>query len=105
EPAAAGPRPLPGCLVLLPGGRAAARIQAEIALAGPTAPLRAAVAAWLARAHGLVLSLDARTLRRWGWRARWAWDSLHAAGLVEPSEAEELRRDPPPVPLDRLALW
>lgn len=100
-----GPRPLPGCLERLPGGVAAARHHAEIVLGGGRAPLAAAAAGWMSRALGLVLELDAATLRRWGWRARWAWDSLHATGLVEAGAAEALQRDPPHVPLERLAVW
>ena len=100
-----GPQPLPGCLERAPGGFAAARSAAEIVLGGGRAPLAAAAAGWLSHARGLVLELDPARLRRWGWRARWAWESLHATGLVEAGDAEGLQRVPPHVPLDRLAVW
>jgi histidinol-phosphate phosphatase family protein len=100
-----GPHPLPGCLERVGGGVAPARCHAEIVLGGGTAPLAAAAAGWMSRSHGMVLDLESAALRRWGRRARWAWDSLHATGLVESGEAEALRRDPPHVPLERLAAW
>ena len=100
-----GPRPLPGCFERDAGGLSSARFDAEIVLGGGQAPLAAAAAGWMSRVLGMVLELDEATLRRWGWRARWAWDSLHATGLVEAGDAEALQRDPPHVPLDRLAAW
>jgi len=100
-----GPRPLPGCLVHGAGGMGPARFHAEIVLGGGHAPLATAAAGWMSRALGMVIALDTATLRRWGLSARWAWDSLHATGLVESGEAEALQRDPPRVPLERLATW
>jgi len=95
----------PGCLEPIAGGLAPAWHDAEVVLGGARAPLAAALAGWMSRAHALVLDLDDAALRHWGWRARWAWDSLHATGLVPAEAADGLRRDPPPVPLERLATW
>ena len=87
------------------GGLAVARQHADVVVADGRAPLAAAAAGWMSGARALVLALDAARLQRWGWGARWAWDSIHASGLVESAEAGDLQRAPPPVPLERLAMW
>lgn len=97
--------PLPGCLERIAGGIAPAWHHAGIVLGGGRAPLAAAAAGWMSRARALVLDLNAADLRRWDWRARWAWDSLHATALVPEEAAEGLQHDPPRVPLERLATW
>ena len=102
---AGGPRILPGSFEPGEGGLAVARRHAEVVLGGSGGPLAAAAAAWLSRAHCLVLDLDAAALARWDWRARWAWGSLYAVALVPPGEAGAIRSARPPVPLERLALW
>jgi D-glycero-D-manno-heptose 1,7-bisphosphate phosphatase len=101
----AGPQPLPGCLERVAGGLGPAWHPADVVLGGGGASLAAAVAGWLSRAHALVLDLSPVEARRREWRARWAWHSLHATGLVPAEAAEDLRRDPPHLPLERLAPW
>jgi len=105
ELAAGGPTVPPDSLEPAEGGLAVARRHAEVVLGGSRDPLAASAAAWLARAHCLVLDLDAATLADWGWRARWAWGSTYAIGLVPPGEAGAIQSARPPVPLERLALW
>jgi D-glycero-D-manno-heptose 1,7-bisphosphate phosphatase len=86
-------------------GPALARIHADVVVAGPT-PVRAAIAGRLSRAHGMVLALDGASLRHWGARERLAWGALPAIGLVEPAEAEALRRQVPAgLALEHLGLW
>ena len=102
---AGGAQPLPGCLERIAGGLGPAWHRADVVLGGGGAPLAAAVAGWLSRAHALVLDLKAGEARRRAWQARWAWESLHATGLVPAEAAEDLQRDPPPLPLERLAPW
>ncbi len=100
-----GPRPLSGCFERIAGGLGPAWHQAEVVLGAGRSPLAAAAAGWMSRANALVLDLTVAELRRWDWRARWAWDSLHALGLVPRASGEELQLEPPRVPLERLAIW
>ncbi|HEY6866203.1 MAG TPA: HAD family hydrolase [Candidatus Eisenbacteria bacterium] len=103
--AAEGGSRAPTDLAHIAGGLAVARQRADVVVGDGRAPLAAALAGWMSGARALVLALEAARLRRWGWGARWAWGSLHASGLVEAAEAGGLQQAPPPVPLERLAMW
>jgi D-glycero-D-manno-heptose 1,7-bisphosphate phosphatase len=97
--------PLPESLRMVPRGLAAARVRAEVAVGGGLRPRAAAMAGWLARAHCLVLGLEAQAVAGWGALDRWTWDSLHASGIVDERDADEFRRRPRGLDLERVALW
>lgn len=62
---------------------------------GGNRPFAVARTAWLARSHGMLLSASPDDIARWGWRDRWAWESLRAAAIAE---AEAGSEDDPAVP-------
>jgi len=63
------------------------------------------LAAWLTRARAAVFEVRAARMRRWNAFERWAWHSLYASGLLEPSDVDEAREAARGIALDRLALW
>jgi D-glycero-D-manno-heptose 1,7-bisphosphate phosphatase len=87
-----------------PSGIAIARLHADVVLGGPQ-PFAVAVPGWLARAPCMLLAVDAASLARWGRRARWAWSTLHASGLLEAREADDARRVVSESDHDQLGLW
>jgi len=77
----------------------------DILVTDGSAPLRAALAGWLAGAGCLVAALEHARVARWGWKEQVAWHSFHPLGLVEPGESESFRGQPVGLDLDRLGLW
>jgi D-glycero-D-manno-heptose 1,7-bisphosphate phosphatase len=102
-----GPRPAGIDLPLAPlaGWRDVWSARADLVMTGSCSLPRAAIAGWLARAHGMVVSLEHGRLARWGVLERGAWHSLHSHGLIEPAEAEAFRADPRGLDPERLGLW
>jgi histidinol-phosphate phosphatase family protein len=105
DPPAAGAEPLPGCLTRAPRGVDLARAHADIVVGGGDAPLAAAGAGWLARAHALVLDFAGDEPGRWGPLDRLAWATLFGAGLTDGAGARRLEIDPGPLALERIGLW
>ncbi len=95
---------LPETLRPIPGGLTLARHEADVVLGGP-APLAAALAGWLVRAHCMVLGLDHAAVARWGPVQEGAWATLQAWGLVEEGEGPAFQRDAHGLDLQRVALW
>lgn len=78
---------------------------AEIVVGGAAAPVRTALAGWLAGAQVMLLDLHLAELERWRWGERWAWGSLHSVALVEEAEAGSLAADPRGLAHERIGLW
>lgn len=95
----------PAGVAAVPGARAAARIRADLVLAGDRAPARSALLARLAGAGLLVLDLEPARAARWPLVARWATAALDRAALIEPGDAAAARALAAAVPLDRIGLW
>ena len=87
------------------GPMAAARARADVMIAGGAEIGRAALAGLRAGARAMVLSLDSGVVARWGAGERLAWHSLLSAGLIEPDDADGMRRVAEGLAFDRLALW
>lgn len=68
-------------------------------------PLAAARWGWSARAHCLLLPLEHAAVLRWNPLRKLAWGSLHAHGLVEPSQAGSFQAAATGLDLDRVGLW
>jgi len=77
----------------------------EIVVGGGVAPIRAALAGRLAGARVMLLDLHLASLDRWGWRERWAWDSLCSVALIGDEEAAPLAADPRGLARERIGLW
>ncbi len=88
-----------------PGSPALSGAGAEIVVGGAAAPVRTALAGWLAGAQVMLLELRVAELERWRWIDRWAWDSLHSVALVEDAEAERLAANPRGIARERIGLW
>ena len=78
---------------------------ADLVLGSGRAPLAVAAAGWLAGAHGMVLSLHAEHVRRWGFPARLAWSSLDSVGLWEPAASPQAGGGRLDVPAEGLGAW
>jgi D-glycero-D-manno-heptose 1,7-bisphosphate phosphatase len=91
--------------IAAPGGPALARLGADVVVGGAHAPWRAALAARFAGARALVLALHRDVVARWSANDRASWDLLHAAGLVEESEADAMRANPMGLDPEDLGLW
>jgi D-glycero-D-manno-heptose 1,7-bisphosphate phosphatase len=81
-----------------------ARYEADVVLGGP-APVVVALSGWWVRARCLVLAVDPASLRGWGLTARWAWETVHAWGVLDEADAAALQAAPRGLDLDRIALW
>lgn len=84
--------------------RELAGLAADAVVGGPFVASVAFVG-WRARARVLLTATSAAALERWSLVDRWAWDSLHAAGVIEERDAEGVRTHARELPLERFALW
>ena len=88
----------------VPAARELAGIGVDAVVGGPgVASL--AFAGWRARARVLLTATGESAMARWALADRWAWDSLHAAALVEAGDADAARAHARELPLERFALW
>jgi D-glycero-D-manno-heptose 1,7-bisphosphate phosphatase len=87
------------------GLRALPGVRAEVVVGGDAAPIRTAVAGWLAGAHVMLLDLTGPGIGRWGVGARWAWHSLHSVGLVEEEDASRFAAALAGLEHERIGLW
>jgi histidinol-phosphate phosphatase family protein len=87
------------------GIRELAGWHADAVLVDRPDPLAAVRWGWSARAHCLLLPLEHEAVRRWGPMRRLAWGSLHAHGIVEPSQAGSFQAAATRLDLDRVGLW
>ena len=87
------------------GLRALPALHAEVVVGGDVAVSAVAGCGWLAGAHVMVLDLTGAGIERWGAGSRWAWHSLHSAGLVEETEAARLAAGWPGLDRERVGLW
>lgn len=98
-PAGAGDLRHAGSLRELPG------LRVDVVVGGDRSPFACAAAGWLAGAHVMMLDLTADGVARWGMPGRWAWQSLHAAGLLEEAEAERFAGTSHGLEHESLGLW
>jgi histidinol-phosphate phosphatase family protein len=82
-----------------------ARARPDVVLGGPRHVARTVLAGRRAGAHAMVLALEPEAVARWGWPDRLAWHGLYSCGLVEPDDAEAMRRSRLGLELERLGLW
>ncbi|HTK30585.1 MAG TPA: HAD family hydrolase [Candidatus Saccharimonadaceae bacterium] len=88
-----------------PTGAALSRVRVDVAIGGARAPWRTALAGWRAGARCLVLGLDRASVAKWSVVDRACWEGAHGAGLIDERDADDMRRDPLGLDLERLALW
>ena len=91
-------------VVHVPRSRELAGFAADAVVGGPYVA-GVAFAGWRARARVMLTATDAAAMARWSLADRWAWDSLHAAAVIEEGDADGARTHARELPLERFALW
>jgi histidinol-phosphate phosphatase family protein len=79
--------------------------RADIVAGGAAAPFPTAALGWLAGAHVMVLELSADQVARWNPIDRWAWQSLHATGLLDERDAADFQARVRGLERERIGLW
>ncbi|HYM80128.1 MAG TPA: HAD family hydrolase [Candidatus Limnocylindria bacterium] len=101
----APPGDMPGTLELVHNVGELLRRKADVVVGGPAHAFATVASGWLVGARTVVLALDRASVATWSPVDRWAWQTIHAAGLIDEAEVEAWRRDPMGLQRDRLALW
>jgi D-glycero-D-manno-heptose 1,7-bisphosphate phosphatase len=81
------------------------RMHADVAIGGDRFPERVAFAAWLTRAHAMIIALEGDRAWHWnGWR-RWCWESVEAAAMASTETLERNRERSNRFDPARLLAW